>query len=102
MRRLYIGPRRDVALMEFVCGFRPGRDYVYHVKPDGHLVHRGTPPVIHRLILRVLLYCPSPAAGRLDNRELRYFCLYGEVGGLVFGLSCLFIRTELSVTCRIV
>ena len=31
-------------------------------------------------ILRVLLYCPSPAEGHLDNRELRYSCLYGEVG----------------------
>ena len=35
---------------------------------------------IRRLIMRVLLYCPSPVEGRMYNPELFYSCLYGEVG----------------------
>ena len=51
MRRLYIGPSRDVAQMESVCGFRPGRDYACHVRLSSRRRASGHAPVIRRSIL---------------------------------------------------
>ena len=78
MRCLYIGPRRDVARMESVCGFRPGRDYACHVWLDSRRRVSGHAPAIRRSIWSVLLYYPGPAAGHMYIPELFYLCLYGE------------------------
>ena len=79
MRRLYIGPRRDVARMEFVCGFRLGRGYVSHVRLDCHRRASAHAPAIRRSIWSDLLYCPGPAAGRMYIPEQLCLYLYGEV-----------------------
>ena len=80
MRRLYIGPIRDAARMEFVCGFRLGRGYVCHVRLDGRHRASAHAPVIRRSIWSNLLYCPGPTVGHMYVPELFYLCLYGEVG----------------------
>ena len=79
VRRHYIGPSRDVARMGFVCGFRPGRDYVCHVQPDNHRRASGDATVIRRLIWSGLLYFLGYAAGHMCIPELLYFCFYSEV-----------------------
>ena len=79
MRRLCIGPSRDVAQMEFVCGFRPGRDYACRVRLDSHRRTSGHAPAIRRSIWSDLLYCPGLAADHVYVPELLYPYLYGEV-----------------------
>ena len=86
MRRLYIGPSRDVARMESVCGFRPRRDYACHVRLDSPRRVLKHVLAIRRSILYVLLYCPGPAEGHVYDPELSYPCLYGEVGQSGFRL----------------
>ena len=80
-RRLYIGPRRDIARMESVCGSRPGREYDYCVWLDSPYRVSGHVPGIHRSICSDLLYCPSTVAGHMYVPEL--FCLY-LYGGVVW------------------
>ena len=79
VRRLYVWPRRDVARMEFVCGFQLGRDYACRVRLDSRYRVSGHVPVIRRSIWCVLLYCPGAAKGHMYISELFYLCLYGEV-----------------------
>ena len=79
MRRLYIGPSRDVARMEFVCDFWPWRDYTCHVRLDSRGRASGHAPVIRRSIWSNLLYCPGLAASYMYIPELLYLYLYGEV-----------------------
>ena len=79
MRRLYIGPSRDVAQMESVCGFRPGRGYACHVRLDSRHRAPGHAPAIRRSIWSDLLYYPGPATGHMYIPELLYLYLYDEV-----------------------
>ena len=79
MRRLYIGPSRNAAQMESVCGFRPGHDYACHVRLDSRRHASGHAPAIRRLIWPGLLYSSGPAAGHTCIPELFCLCLYGEV-----------------------
>ena len=79
MRRLYIGPGRDVARMESVCGFRLGRGYACHVRLDSRHRASGHAPAIHRSIWSDLLYFPGLAAGHMYFPELLCLYLYGEV-----------------------
>ena len=79
MRRLYIGPSRDVARMESICGFRPGRGYACHVRLGIRRRASGHAPVIHRSIWYDLLYFPRLAVGRTYTPELLCLCFYGEV-----------------------
>ena len=66
--------------MDSVCGFRLGRGEVLYVRTGSHRRMSKHAFTIRRSVLRSLLYCPSPFAGRLGNRDLRCSCLYGEVG----------------------
>ena len=79
VRRLYIRPRRDVAQMESICGFRPGHECDCSVRLDSRCRVSGHVPVMHRSIFSDPLYCPNPAEGRRYVTELFYLCLYGEV-----------------------
>ena len=65
--------------MESVCGFRPGRGYVCHVRLDSRRHAPGDAPAIRSLIWSDLLYCPGLAAGHMYIPELLYLYLYGEV-----------------------
>ena len=66
--------------MASVCGSRPEREYDCCVRLGSRCRVLGHVPVIHKSICSDLLYCPSPAAGRMYVPELFYLCLYGEVG----------------------
>ena len=79
VQRLYIGPSRDVARIEFVCGFRPGRGYACHVQLDSRRRASGHAPVIRRSIWSDLLTFPSRAAGHMYIPELLCPYLYDEV-----------------------
>ena len=80
MWRLNIGPSRDVARIELVCRFQPGRGYVCHVQPDGHRRASRHAPVIRRLILSNLLSLANRVAGHVYDQEIFYHCLYDEAG----------------------
>ena len=80
MLRLYIGPSRDAARMESVCGFRPVRDYVCHVRLDSRRRMLGHVLAIRRSIWYVLLYFSGPAEGHMYDHELIYLCLCDEAG----------------------
>ena len=77
--RLYIGPSRAVARMEFVCGFWPGRGYICHVRSGGHHRAPGLTPAIRRSIWSGLLCSPSHTAGHVCIPELLCFYLFGDV-----------------------
>ena len=79
MWSLYIRLGRDVAWMEFVCGFWPGRGYVCHIQSGGHRRASGHALMIHRSILSDLLCFPSHAACHVYIPELLYFYLFSEV-----------------------
>ena len=79
MRCLYIGPSRDVARMEFICGFQPERGYVCHVQPDGHRRASGHAPAIDRSIWSDLLCFPGNAVGHMCIPELLCLYFYGEL-----------------------
>ena len=79
MQRLYIGPSRDVARMESVCGFWPRRGYACHVRLDSRRRALGHAPAIRRSIWSDLLYFLGPAVGHMYIPELLCLYLYNEV-----------------------
>ena len=79
MRCLYIGPSRDVARVEFICGFRLGRGYVCRVRLDGRRRASAHAPAIRRLIWSDLLYFPGLVVSHMCIPELFFLCFYGEV-----------------------
>ena len=76
MRRPYITPSRDVARMEFVCGFRLGHGYVCYVRLDGVSAHA---PAIRRSIWSDLLCFLGHDVGHMCIPELLCLSFYGEV-----------------------
>ena len=66
--------------MKSGCGYRPGRDYVCHVRIGSRHPESGTVLAIRRLIWCVLLYCPGPTEGRMYIPEMFYLCFDVEVG----------------------
>ena len=65
--------------MEFVCGARPGRGCVCHVRLYGRRCASGHVPVICRSIWSDLLCCLGPTARHMYDPELLCLCPYHEV-----------------------
>ena len=74
MQHLYVGPRRDAARMELVCGIRPGQVYACYIRHGGCRCTLGRTPAIRRSIWFVLLCFPNRTAGHVCIPKL--LCLY--------------------------